>query len=43
MRSQAAKQELRSDLFQLQKPGILGILDMECAALRNLAQMNLHN
>ena len=32
----------RPNLFQLQKTGILGSLKMECAALRNLAQMNLH-
>jgi hypothetical protein len=32
----------RPSFFQLQKPGILGALKMKCAALRNLAQMNLH-
>ena len=31
-----------TDLFQLQKPGILGTLDMDGASLRYLAQMNLH-
>jgi hypothetical protein len=32
----------RADLFQLQEPGILDALNMKGAALRNLAQMNLH-